>query len=369
MKLSGEFEIYNEGILVERCKNLILLSGMNAVASRALNDCWKYCVAGISPAKNAYFSTGIEASQSGTTVTFSLPFSDLAVNSTIVWMTGEKAIVTGITDSTHVEVDRSQTVGSHVFTIYRTDLTSLVSEVAYVGPLAGGDNGYVADYSNRAITFFREWQFPVETSEVTYREIGLRWTEAAGSLFNRVVLPRGVTVKSGDRLSVKYFLRVDISAADVAFSLSIGSWGTVAGDLGFEGFGLAAFDGDGITGSLDAGSLEPSAPGSYAVTATLSDAHSFISSGVNKDYNRGALTFEPASIGLSDSYVTNSFSLTKRSLFMTAQSGIRSVILGRDTGSQIVAGARVLFDAAQSISSGYTFQLDYTISWDQSYGE
>lgn len=86
-------------------------------------------------------STTTNASQSGTTVTADASiFTNVMVGRRIHWDGGDTALITSYTDSTHVTVDRSQTVANGGFNIY--DLEELADCTLY-GPDYGAV-GYLA---------------------------------------------------------------------------------------------------------------------------------------------------------------------------------------------------------------------------------
>jgi len=117
--------------------NLITQLGMNSVAPTDGGH-----GAGFGPPGRAYLHVGegalvietdsgaITASQSGTTVTASAAiFASTDVGDLVLWGSGETALISAFTDTTHVEVTASAIVAGGVFTIKRTSTDQLVSQV------------------------------------------------------------------------------------------------------------------------------------------------------------------------------------------------------------------------------------------------
>lgn len=128
--------------------NMITDTGLDAFAQATTQNMRHYLslLAGIPEIKES--SDGVQASQSGTTVTADgNAFEGNDVGRTIVWADGSSARITAVLTPTTAEVDLAQSVPGQVFEIWHTDI-SMVTPLAYGGSggLEDRENTYDDDY-------------------------------------------------------------------------------------------------------------------------------------------------------------------------------------------------------------------------------
>lgn len=206
-------------------RNLILNSGMNALATNTYAACIAYCAAGVGGGVSQVDLDGT-ASQSGTTVTISgstFIFGPLYVGDVLKFATGQEATITAILSSTSVTVDRTQTVAATVVRLYRTSVSALDTEIVRTTGttsttypeflLEDGTRSQasIPDIPNSRIMLRRTYDFPAETDSINYTEVGVSWqTTANSSLFSRVFLAGPVTVEAEQQLRIRYELYISI---------------------------------------------------------------------------------------------------------------------------------------------------------------
>ena len=350
-------------------RNLILNSGMNEMAARALNNCWKFAVIGTGNSANKHSSGAITASQSGTTVTFSASFTNLSVGTTLKWDTGgEIAMVTTVTSSTSVEVDRSQTVSANTFASYRTEKTALDSESKRADVFGTGDNGTTYDNATRTATYRREWEFAEEVANVNYNEVGFSWNTSTANLFSRIVLASTISMLTGQKLRLKYELDVVVGPAPGASTWNVSGWANSSGTWGAEGFGIIAVRSDGITNT---GSTAQTFTASHEPASMLetvlsngTNAIAFPASGQHTG-DDGATAGLEASSNVPATYVVNSFKRSTTSTFDTGTS-LASVSSIRIHAEFIRDWAlRYLFSTANTKEDTHKLTLTYELTWDR----
>lgn len=215
-------------------KNLILPGNWNTPA-----DTWGYIIAqgggmhaGTGSTPNKVLLDGTY-SQSGTTVTRasgSGTFASGNVNDFIKFGTGEIAKITSFTNSTTVEVDRSQTVTGQSLTVYDCSRTLLDTWVKGTSTRSAeaGSFGSSQDTDLGTTTMWWSWQFAVETSAKVYSELGLSRTGILSSsvLISRILLDSTVAVDVDQFLEVKFTIVRTLSnyRTSAAMTLSITGW-------------------------------------------------------------------------------------------------------------------------------------------------
>ena len=198
-------------------KNLILDQGLDKFATVRFADCFLFAAAGTdnTPVQD---SPAALATWSATTLTASAAtWASTDVGKMVVFATGQQAYITGFTDSTHVTVDRANTIPvGTAFVMYRVNQTGLVAEIARTNLYSQNDGDNSTTTSGPLVQLQRTFIFPVESGTGnTYYEIGFSDLAAAGAnLFSRVVLNPGITVlgpsnsNAGQQLEVTYQLRL-----------------------------------------------------------------------------------------------------------------------------------------------------------------
>jgi len=174
------------------------------------------CVAGTGTTPNKVILDGT-FQQSGTTVTRASGtgvFSSANVNDFVKFGSGEKAKVTSFTNTLTVEVDRSQTVAASSLTVYDCSRVTLDAWVRMTTAtdIVAGANGASNDTVNGVVRYWKTFNFDVESSPVTYTELGMTQSttnNGSQTLFSRVLLDAPVAVAAGQFLQI----RVDFACA------------------------------------------------------------------------------------------------------------------------------------------------------------
>jgi hypothetical protein len=198
--------------------NLILDQGLDKFATVRIADCFLYACCGTdnTPVKD---TPAALATWSGTTITASAAtWTNFDVGKLIVFVTGQQCYIVGFTDSTHVTVDRANTIPSGTaFVQYHVNQTQLNAEVYRVNTYAQAQNANYTIQQGALVTFQRTYLFPIETGAGhTYYELGFSNLGVLGQpdIFARVVLSPGLAVNGpvgnnpGQQLEVVYQLQV-----------------------------------------------------------------------------------------------------------------------------------------------------------------
>lgn len=202
-------------------KNLILPGGYNATinthdsypGSFANNVKRMHAGTGSTPNKVTIDGT---YSQSGTTVTRVTGAGTFVAgnaNDFIKFGTGEIAKINSVTNTTTVEVDRSQTVAATTLQVYDTSRTLLDAWVKTTTTVdnTAGYNGATDNTDAGTYLIWKTMNFAAETVAQTYTEVGVSNEVSGGSgatavLFSRVVLDTPVTVGVEQFLQLRYDL-------------------------------------------------------------------------------------------------------------------------------------------------------------------
>ena len=152
------------------------------------------------------------------------------------------------------ELARYCAVGSGTSTPASTD-TGLVSETKRTGSLLASGTG-TARYSDGRVVYSYTHDFPEETVNQNYSELGWSWSASSGSnLFSRLLISGGsVTVLPGQQLRVVYALTFSVTPyVETAGTLSVAGWPiapatTTNGTLATFGYGFATMGSDGGIG-------------------------------------------------------------------------------------------------------------------------
>ena len=140
----------------------------------------------------------------------------------------------------------------------------LVSEAKRTGSLLTSGTG-TARYSDGRVVYTYTHDFPEETANQNYSELGWSWSASAGNnLFSRVLISGGtVTVLAGQQLRVVYALTFSVTPyVETAGTLTLSGWPvapatTTDGTVAAFGYGFATMDSDGSIGTSNNESLEP----------------------------------------------------------------------------------------------------------------
>lgn len=203
-----------DGTIVEYPKrhNLILNSGLDALATHYTSDCFLYAAVGIGTTPTYRSSGSITVSKTSSTITASGLFFTVAdIGRTLQFSSsGTEVVITGYTSVSQVTCDTSGSESSQACMIYNTTQTSLtnltkVSSTYYQGDgIQNGVDTSTEVASVRILKRFRTFQFAVETSPITYTEAGWSWgNPSTTNLFGRIVFAEGgenLSLLVGERL-------------------------------------------------------------------------------------------------------------------------------------------------------------------------
>jgi hypothetical protein len=217
-------------------KNLIMDSGLDAYSSHLFCNLFSSAVVGSGTNPVMRYSSPVTFTQSGNTVTASAPFfasTDvgyiLKYGASGSGSGGAEQYVTGFTDSTHVTVSSSASVGTTAGALWYVTQTALQTQLKSTTTYSTIGNGTVitpgSPFSTYAHT--RVFIFATETGPVTYNEIGWSWNSV--NLFGRdLITPSGVSLISGQQLEVTLQVSLQISPTAPVFvgDVSSGTWNT-----------------------------------------------------------------------------------------------------------------------------------------------
>jgi len=222
-------------------KNLILNIGMNSLYNRSLVDSIAYGVSGTGTRPNSYESGTSKITQSGAIVHLSDTSGDITnftssndyssivqTGDMVVDSDGSRSLVTTVTNGFNLQVVPSYTytVG-RTFTLWKTSQTSLHIEVSRSATYIGGASNAGTTTVGNNVTHLRSYDFPIETSNTNYNELGLAWASSgASTTFSRILLPSVVTANTGYKLRLIYQLQSSwFPTSSINSVASIGGWG------------------------------------------------------------------------------------------------------------------------------------------------
>jgi len=366
-------------------KNLILNNGMDQVASRVWEDCFRYGVAGTGVTPTNVSSGGVTASQSGSTVTATIgafTFAAGDIGNMIQWPGGEEARITGFTNPQVVTVTPSQSVLSNTFTVFQTNQTGLVTEVKRSGTYLPNlpYTGTIVTTSSGLLQMRRTYDFTAEVGTVNYTEIGTAWSgtlNASNTTFSRILLPSPVAVNAGQQLRFVYELQITVGPiAPVSFSAAISGWPVAPAtdtnaqqQLQFHGLSMVGTNG---VGTSEIGAAESNEPSTSGINCTFfvspsSTAIPPFGTTVNRNI-AGADVASPSLVA----YTPLSFTRDKTATFNVAQinrTDLRSLGAGFQSIPNFFAsrdtGIVVLFDQAQSKSNTQTLSFTFRYTWSR----
>lgn len=196
--------------------NLILETGMTALVTNVLANLFTYCCIGSSSTPTQATSGAITATTSGTTCTANTSiFISGDVGQMIYFPgTGQSAVITGFTDNTHVTLSASLGISSGlIFTIFAINQTGLGGEVHRTNNYLTGSGNCGTTYTGGVYTHTRTFDFPIETGNQTYYEVGFSNTATPGAnIFMRGIFSTApVDVVIGQQLRVIYNVLVTVT--------------------------------------------------------------------------------------------------------------------------------------------------------------
>ena len=208
--------------------NLILNSGMYAVATKTWMSCCRYCyLGGGSTAANYEDSStdtaASDASGNVTSVGVNIDFTTFANGDCILFDDGSQGRIMSrptANSCTIVPEPGGAGIASQEFTVLRTSRTQLTGTVlkkvsTYLAGIPNQQVSLIHNATTSVITNRQTYDFAAEVGAVTYNEIGITWSSvtppASPILFSRIVLPVPLTLGAGDYARVVYQLSVTIS--------------------------------------------------------------------------------------------------------------------------------------------------------------
>jgi hypothetical protein len=380
--------------------NLILNQGMNnygnLVYTKGWADAFLYCVAGTGSTKpNKNSSGATTAAQATTTVTLSggsFLFTDTATDAgrMIKWDTLEEAMIVTVTDTTHAEVDRSQTVSAGTFVAYNTQLVGLETEVARTNNYVAGV-GFCEFQVSPAnmVRSRRTWDFAAEGgSPHTYTEIGFaQIATVAANLFSRVYLLTPIAMLSGQQLRIIYEIFVTYTpAAPRSKTASITNWPVAPsvntdGAEAIETFFVGAVASNGQTTAVN--SISTNGLGSPSYDLELAAASRIVLSTTSLalsaapvpnalvELQTGATCAVVGTAAVASSYVANSFTRKKTWTFATTEANRidwRCVAIGNSffsTFTHFWSVFRFLFAQVQAKDNLHQLKFEFTWTWSR----
>jgi hypothetical protein len=257
-------------------KNLVLDQGLNALARLGTNtlqcgpaSMFQNCLIGDGTTPTKIASGAITFTQAGTTLTASGAFfASTMVGAIFKWGAagsgGNEVYITAFTDSTHVTVGTSATVGTPdngvVWQVQQANLTNFLFQSTTYQTNAG-DN--LSTISGAQVTHQRTFTFPVQGSNYNVNEIGYS-PISNGSHFclGRIVLPSTDVVTTTNFYLVIIQITVTYSPGAPAAVGNIGVNFNTAGNAMVEWLSIATVLSNGQTtagsssnGMLDAASV------------------------------------------------------------------------------------------------------------------
>jgi hypothetical protein len=368
-------------------KNLILDSGMNRQAVGRWTGSFLYAMAGTGTSPTQVASGAITASQTGTTVTLSAEFSEMAGGRLLRWDSGEYGyIVSG--SETSWELDRAQEVAAGTFTVYRVNQSKLDTFVKRTATyLAGAGNcGTVVDTPNGVVTMKRTFDFSAETVPIDYAELGTSWLNSDNpDLFSRMSLNPPVSLLADQQLRMVYELTVQLAPLvsiwegdanivgwPVAPSTSLAAKARIQ-ILAMSGVELSGGQNFDVQGASKG--LEPSNSGTQAASVGLSPNDTPPQApGVAVARTTGAFGVYAA----AQTYVAGSFEKFFVAVFpanVGAGSNFRSITYGGSNSggsnsptTSLGSGAQafvIVFDEPQTKSNTHSLTLRFRLAWER----
>jgi hypothetical protein len=397
-------------------KNLILNSGMDAVASNFISNLSAYAACGEGNRPNYITSststitqsanyigmadfTGIASFNQSLDTNGTRSYNNLVTPGDLIidQDMSQSVVITSSFDGTTLTISGSGFTYTtpKTFTIWKTSQTGLQSESQRTNTYLAGQCG--TTISGTMTSMRRTFNFAVESQTRSYAEVGCGWHNT-GPLFSRVVLPQTVSLVPNQQLRMIYDLNVSYGPTGSFFkSINITGWPvapstTTTGTESLQNFLVPIVDSNGNpTGNGPNGcyTLDPSAtytPSStynyscYPFSIFASDVSASVytgsigyATGVNRpgDYTTIAPTL--------GNYITGTYTNTKSAYFSIYQANllnIRSIGFGTlvtnqfsnpviypydPTGSTMV----FVFDQPQAKTNYQTLTFAWRWTWNR----
>lgn len=353
-------------------KNLILNSGMDAVASVALNIISQYAIAGTGSRPNYFTSSASTITQSANYIGLVNSSSIISFNQSastngtasytsivqvgdviIDQFQSQSVVITSSLDGKTLQISGSGLTFStpRTFTIWKTSQTSMQGENQrtsnyYPGFANTSSWNCGTVQSGSTLVMRRSYNFNPEVQSQSYTEVGTCWnSNTAVPIFSRYVLPQAVVLAPAQQLRLIYDLSVSYGQFGlITRSLNISGWpvGPSTNTLGTESiqnFNAPVIDangnpnGSGIWGIL---SLDPSNQNEFFVFASTYTASFYTGSATTGLAN--ALPFaESSPLSSVGSYVPGTYTNTKTgvlSIYQATSSNIMTIGFGTNVYNQ-----------------------------------
>jgi hypothetical protein len=244
-------------------KNLVLDKGLNALArgtnatTPALLATYMQVGSGTNP--NSYASGAITFTQSTTTITASAPFfASNMVGGIFKYGTGTggaEYYITAFTDTTHVTVGTSATVGTPtVATVWMVQQTALQTFLFQTNTYqtTTGDCETTFPASNQ-VRMKRTYVIAPQASPYTVNEIGYSPVTGASNVYGRAVLAASDVVGTSNFYIVAIVMVFTYSPSSPTAVSEVGTGISVAGNAMIEAFAIQNVGTDGVAGNPSAG--------------------------------------------------------------------------------------------------------------------
>jgi hypothetical protein len=219
--------------------NLILENGMNAIPTTFICDLFLFACIGTSSTPTEVTSGSITATTSGTACTASTSFFNSGMVGQLIYFpsTGQSATITVYTDTTHVTLSATLSISSGLlFDIFAINQTGLGGEVHRTGTYLTGSGNCGTTYSAGVYTHQRTYDFPIETSDQTYYEVGFSNSSTSGANLNMrgILSSAPVNVVIGQQVRLIYYVLVTVTPISPrARSVSISGWPALPYNVAF----------------------------------------------------------------------------------------------------------------------------------------
>jgi hypothetical protein len=195
--------------------NLILQNGMNRFATNGIATNFTHCAIGSDATPVEDDSGAVTATTTGTACNSDGAFFVVGdVGKLLRFDTGEKSIIAAYVDGDTVTLSDTLNVSSGtLFTMYRIAQTGLFAEVKRSSTYLTGSGNCGTTLSGSLFTHQRTFDFPVETGDVTYSEVGFGASATvAQNLYMRGIFSGApVSVLTGQQIRVIYYFLLTVS--------------------------------------------------------------------------------------------------------------------------------------------------------------
>jgi hypothetical protein len=221
--------------------NLILETGMTAIAATTICSIFPYACIGTSSTPTEVDSGSVTATTSGTICTSNSGFFNSGMVGQLIYFpgTGQSAIIASYSSTTQVTLATtlSPAVSSGiVFSIYAVNQTGLGAEVHRTNTYLTGTGNCGTTYSDGVYTHQLTYDFPIETEDQTYYEVGFSASGSSGNNLNMrgILSSAPVSVVIGQQVRLIYYVLVTVTPISPrARTVPISGWPALAYPVAF----------------------------------------------------------------------------------------------------------------------------------------